>query len=374
MDDFGASAGGEYFFEFVAGFAEGLADFATAEFGLAAGDEGVVGDDVEGVAGVVIAGGGGDADGEEAGVFFAEGAGGVGVDCQGAGGFLKVGDPAFFGFEGESVGNEEGAGVVAGEEAGDDVGFGSAGDEDAAAGFGGEFGGGDFGDHAAGGGDVGGVAGEGFDGGGDFFDDGDDFAGAFHVDEAGGGGEDDEVLGAHEGGEEGGEGVVVAEFDFGGGDGVVFIDDGDGAVGEDGFEGGFDAEVAVTVAEVFAGKENLGGGDAVGVESALPVLHEERLADGGAGLFLGDFAGFAFEIETAHAEADGGRGDDDDAVAVFAEGGDLGAEGGDAGSVEFADAGGEDAGAEFDDDGLFAGFHFFTTEARRTGEFTIYDI
>ena len=66
------------------------------------------------------------------------------VDSDGAGGALKIREPAFFRLHGEAARDEKRAGAAAGEKAREDFGFGPAGNEDSAAGFGGEFGGGDF--------------------------------------------------------------------------------------------------------------------------------------------------------------------------------------------------------------------------------------
>src|SRR5690606_4731554 len=292
----------------------------------------------------------GHADGEQAAALLQDHGHGAGVDGERAARALEVGDPAIFGFEGQAVGHEEGAGAAAGEQAGEDVGLGSAGDEDAAAGAGGEPGGGDLGNHAAGGGDVGGAAGHGLDFRGDLFYDGDDLAGAVHVDQAGCGGEDGQVLGVELAGHHGREGVVVAELDLGRADGVVFVDDRHGAVGEELFQAGLDAEVALATAEVLMGEQYLRDGEAVRGEALLPGLHEQGLADGGAGLFFGEVGGFALEAEAAHAEADRAGGDDDDLDAVAAERGDAGGEGGDPFRIQLPDTGGEHAGAELDDD------------------------
>ena len=99
----------------------------------------------------------------------------------------------------------------------------------------------------------------------------------------------------------------------------------------------------------------VGDGEAVGGEASLPRLHETRFADGGAGLFLGDLFRFFEETERTHAEADGTGGDDDDFRAPGTERGDLSADGGDARGIELANTGGEDTGAEFDDDALGRG-------------------
>jgi hypothetical protein len=60
-----------------------------------------------------------------------------------------------------------------------------------------------------------------------------------------------------------------------------------------------------------------------GVEAGLPRLHEQALADRGAGLLLGDLGGTLLQTEPAHAETDGAGGDDDDLGALCAERGDL---------------------------------------------------
>ena len=100
------------------------------------------------------------------------------------------------------------------------------------------------------------------------------------------------------------------------------------------------------------GEENLGNGKAMGGETFLPHLHEARLTDCRAGLFLGDFLGFLSKPQRAHAEADRARGNDNHLCAAGAEIGDFGADGGDACSVEQPNARSEDTGAEFDDDTL----------------------
>ena len=82
------------------------------------------------------------------------------------------------------------------------------------------------------------------------------------------------------------------------------------------------------------GEEDLGDGGVVGLEAALPRLHEEALADSGAGLFFLQLGGAAFEAEATHAEADGARGNDDDLGAGGAQGGDAGAHIGDAAGIQ----------------------------------------
>ena len=124
----------------------------------------------------------------------------------------------------------------------------------------------------------------------------------------------------------------------------------DGAVGDELAERLLHAEVASAHTEIVVREKHLRGGELVGVEGRLPHLHEARLADGGAGLLLGDLLGLAGETEGAHAEADGAGGDHDHLGAARAQGGELGGDGLDAGRIQLADTGGEHAGAELDDD------------------------
>ena len=174
------------------------------------------------------------------------------------------------------------------------------------------------------------------------------------------------MLGLDEARDERGEGVVVAELDLGGAHRVVFVDDRDGAVADDLAERLTDTEVARADAEIVVGEEHLGDGERVRGEGGLPHLHEARLADGGAGLFFGNVFGFLRERERTHAETDGAGGDDDDLGARGAKGGKLRGEVGDAGGVELADAGSENAGAELDDDAArdAAGDFFFQRGGR----------
>ncbi len=65
---------------------------------------------------------------------------------------------------------------------------------------------------------------------------------------------------------------------------------------------------------------------------------------------MGEFFGALGEAEFPHAEADGSGTDEDDLDAAIAECGDLGTECGNAAGIEFSDTGGEDAGADFNDD------------------------
>ena len=229
------------------------------------------------------------------------------------------------------------------------------GDGHGAAGLGGDAGGDQLGAHAAGG-----VAGRwfaahGLDLGGDGFDDG-DVAGVGVAAGVGGVeavdvGQQDQLVGLDHFGDAGGEAVVVAEADFGGGDGVVFVDDGDAAERQQGAEGLAGVEVAAAVLGVAQGQQELGGGEVVGGQRLGPGLGEADLADGGGGLFFLQFQAFLGEAEGAPGQGDGAGGDDDDFGAALAQGGDVGGD-----AVEPGGAGGglflvdDEGAADLDDD------------------------
>ena len=177
-------------------------------------------------------------------------------------------------------------------------------------------------------------------------------------------GEDDKGVGIDEVGDEGGEGVVVAEFDFVGGDGVVFVDDGDDAFVQQGFEGAAGVEVAGAAAEVFVGEEDLRGVDAVRAEGGFVGLGESHLADGCCCLQFVEGGGAARPAEAFDAFGDGAAGNEDDADAALFEGGDLRCPTVEGVLVDAAPFGGDEAGADFDDDQAGLGdvgvFHVFS--------------
>ena len=88
----------------------------------------------------------------------------------------------------------------------------------------------------------------------------------------------DQRIGAGHLGDAGGQPVVVAEADLGGGDRVVLVDDGDAAELEQGAEGGAGIQVAAAVLAVLEREEELGGRAAPG-----PRAHPPRRRPGGSG-------------------------------------------------------------------------------------------
>ncbi len=222
--------------------------------------------------------------GEQVCAGFGNGGFSVCTDGEGAAGFVLNGDPAFFGLHRLAVGGEVGTFLLPVED-GIEEGFVlSAADDDSTAGAKGDLGGGEFADHAADGGGLAGAFGHRFDLGSDFLNEWNDFSGALFIDQAGDIGEDKELVGAHHAGDQGGEGVVIAELNLCGADRIVLVDDGYDAAGEEALDGIEYGVVPVFRAEVFAGQKDLGNRQLMGIESALPVVDQDALPDGGAGL------------------------------------------------------------------------------------------
>ncbi len=208
---------------------------------------------------------------------------------------------------------EVGAGGVSGEGVG---GLAGGGEDDVDAGVGGDLGRLDLGDHAAG-------ADPGLARAADL--DSFEVLGPVHVLDAGAGGargvavveavhvgEEDQQVGADQVGDEGGEPVVVAEADLVGGDGVVLVDDGERAEGEQLVEGAVGVAVVGAAAGVVAGEQHLAHADAVPREGGGVAGDEQALADAGGGLLAGEVAGAAREAERGEAGGDGAGGDEDD--------------------------------------------------------------
>ncbi len=263
---------------------------------------------------------------------------------------------AFAGFELGDEGGEAGANGFAGDDIPDALGVFAIGDDDFAAGAAGEVSGLEFGEHAARADAVGGTTGYLPDFGGDF-------GGGNLTDDLGIGvaawvggveavlvGEEHEQVGFDEVGDECREVVIVTQADFFGADGVVFVDDGNDAVLDEGFEGVTGVEVAATIGEVFAGEQDLADGNLVVAEELAVDFHEARLANGGEHLFGGDVARECGVADGLAADGDGARADDDELVALLVQGGDDAHEFDHVRDGELGLALGEGGGAEFEDD------------------------
>ena len=100
----------------------------------------------------------------------------------------------------------------------------------------------------------------------------------------GGIGEQDEQVGRHEVGHQGGQPVVVPEPDLVIGDGVVLVDHGDDAQLQEPFEGGAGVQVLLADHEVVRHEQHLAGEEVMGGQGPLVDPHEPGLADRGHGL------------------------------------------------------------------------------------------
>ena len=98
--------------------------------------------------------------------------------------------------------------------------------------------------------------------------------------------EQQQTVGADHFGHAGGQAVIVAEADFGGGDAVILVDHGDAAEAEQGGQGGARVQVAAAVLGVFQGEQHLRRSQPVVGQRGRPGLRQADLADGGGGLFF----------------------------------------------------------------------------------------
>lgn len=273
-------------------------------------------------------------DGEEAGV---EGDGG-GVELGGGGSCgegLRGGEVV-----GGMEGGGGGAGVVrvvgavaaggAGEALGfgvlddgrDVAGFAGLGDDGRDAGAGGQAGGYDLGAHAAGSQGGAGAADVGFEVR-DVFDDFDGLCvgvlprvGVVETVDVR---HEEEVVCLHHAGCDGAQGVVVAKFDFRDGQGVVLVDDGDDAHVEKFEEGVLCVLILRPVRDVVSCEQYLCNWLPHVPKQLIPETHEPTLAYGGKRLDLREVFWPSVEIHSAEAHANGTRGDEDHAVAIFVQ-------------------------------------------------------
>ncbi len=164
-------------------------------------------------------------------------------------------------------------------------------------------------------------------------------------------GEEDEEVRADEVGDERGEPVVVAEADLVRGDGVVLVDDGEGAHGQQLVQGPVRVAVVGAPAGVVGGEQHLADAQAVPREGGGVTGDEEALADAGGGLLAGQVLGAAAQAERGEPGGDGSAGDEDDLLLTAAAG--LGQDVDErvhAVGVESAGRGGQGGGADLDHD------------------------
>ncbi len=140
-------------------------------------------------------------------------------------------------------------------------------------------------------------------------------------------------------------------FQFGGGNRVIFIDDGKHAEAEQLFHGVLQVRVAPPIREIFLGEQYLRDFYVPGGEKILVRVHQQALADGGAGLL-----GYqvrqarAVQAEPAAAESNRARRDEHDLAPIFHETRNRADDRFDAFVAELAVIGGDGAGSDLDDD------------------------
>ena len=132
-------------------------------------------------------------------------------------------------------------------------------------------------------------------------------------------GEVDEDVGVADLGYVGRQDIVTAELgQLVGGDGVVLVDDGHAAHGEERRKGILGQLAADGVIQHVAGQKDLGDGVAVEGEELIVEPHQLALADGGHSLLLGDGGGSG-GAHLGHARRNRARGDQHDLLARVLE-------------------------------------------------------
>ncbi len=244
--------------------------------------------ELDGVLGVKVAFDFQNTCGEQRFAAVADGPDGPIVEVEQPRGNDAVGQPALASVEGAGLGFEDGANALAVEHFEDVGGVAAIGDHGADASGGGDPGGGDFGHHAASAplaartGDVGlelvnvldPIDGVGFRvlariGG----------VKLIHI------GHQKQPIGIDQAGNAGRKRVIVAEFQFFDGDGVIFVDDRHDIQFQQGIKGAKDVDVARSFDQVVAGQQHLGDRLLDEAEHIVVDPHQTALTHGGDGLF-----------------------------------------------------------------------------------------
>ena len=121
--------------------------------------------------------------------------------------------------------------------------------------------------------------------------------------------QDDQCIGLDQIGHQRAQRIVVAEADFVDGDGVVFVDDGDGVEVEQGTQGTACIEVALAVGQVVVRQQHLRGMQMMFREARFVHLHQAHLANCGSRLQFVDGSGTLGPAQSLHAFSDGTTGD-----------------------------------------------------------------
>ena len=168
-------------------------------------------------------------------------------------------------------------------------------------------------------------------------------------------GQDDQGLGFDQVGDQGAQGVVVAELDFVGDDRVVLVDDRNDAELEQGGERRSGVQIALAVGQVVVGQQDLRGVQPMLGKGAFIDLRQSHLADGCSCLqFVDQFRPLG-PAQALHAAGDGAGRDEDDLLALLANGADLARPVVNRREVEAGAVVGDKGGADLDDQPLGVG-------------------
>ena len=124
-------------------------------------------------------------------------------------------------------------------------------------------------------------------------------------------GEQHQHIGTGHLGDAGGQPVVVAKADLGGGDGVVLVDDRNGTEGQQLGEGGARVQMPPALLGIVEGQQDLRNGDAVARQRLLIGMGQPDLPGGSRRLLFFEAQTAPGEAEMAAADRDRPGGDED---------------------------------------------------------------
>ena len=163
-------------------------------------------------------------------------------------------------------------------------------------------------------------------------------------------GQDDQKVGVQQVGDQCAQGIVVAEANFVGGDGIVLVDDRDDTQTQQGQERASGIQIAFTIRQVVVGQENLRGLDRMLLEQGLIGAHQPHLAHGGGRLELMQRMGAGAPAQPGHAFGNRTRGYQQDFRALPAGAGNLFDPASDAGYIQATTAARQQSAADLDYD------------------------
>jgi len=163
-------------------------------------------------------------------------------------------------------------------------------------------------------------------------------------------GQDDQQIGFDQVGHQGTQGVVVAKLDLVVDDRVVFVDDRQHAVLQQGEQGGAGIEVAFAVSQIGVRQQHLGAAHAVFTQLGFVHLRQAHLPNSSRRLQGGHFARAGGPAQALHAFGNRAAGHHDHFFALGAEQRHLAAPFANRPLVQTATFVGHQAGANFDDD------------------------